>query len=49
MIESLTLALSYPLRLMATFGAVAVLKALGVAVSADRTLITIGSAMCKAS
>lgn len=43
MIESLTLALSYPLRLMATFGAVAVLKAFGVAVTADRTLITLGS------
>ena len=43
MIETLTLALSYPLRLMATFGAVAVLKLCGVAVTADRTLITLGS------
>lgn len=43
MFESLTLALSYPLRLMATFGAVGVLKFLGVAVTADRTLITVGS------
>ena len=43
MIESLTLALSYPLRLMATFGAVAVLKLCGVAVTADRTLMTLGS------
>lgn len=43
MIETLTLALSYPLRLMATFGAVALLKLCGVAVTADRTLITLGS------
>ena len=42
MFETLTLALSYPLRLMATFAAVAVLKVLGIAVEADRTLITVG-------
>lgn len=43
MIETLTLTLSYPLRLMATYGAVAVLKLFGVAVTADRTLMTLGS------
>lgn len=43
MIETLTLTLSYPLRLMATFGAAAVLRFLGVAVTVDRTLITLGS------
>ena len=43
MIEALTLALSYPLRLMATYGAVAMLKLFGIAVTADRTLITLGS------
>ena len=43
MIESLTLALSYPLRLMATFGAVGILRLCGVAVTADRTLITVGA------
>lgn len=42
MIESLTLALSYPLRLMATFAAVGVLRLFGVAVRADRTLIAVG-------
>ena len=43
MIESLTLALSYPLRLMATFGAAGILRFLGVEVTADRTLMTLGA------
>jgi len=42
MIETLTLALSYPLRLMATYGAVGILRLFDVAVTADRTLITVG-------
>lgn len=43
MIETLTLTLSYPLRLMATSVAVGLLRLFGVAVSADRTLITVGT------
>ena len=42
MIEQLVLTASYPLRLMATWLAVGVLKALGVSVSAERTLLTLG-------
>lgn len=42
MIETLMLTLSYPLRLMATFLAVGVLKLCGVAVAVDRTLMTVG-------
>lgn len=41
MIESIILALSYPLRLMATAIAVGLLRMFGVAVRADRTLITL--------
>ena len=41
MMESLILALSYPLRLMATTIAVGSLRMFGVAVSAERTLITL--------
>lgn len=41
MMESLVLALSYPLRLMATAIAVGCLRMFGVAVSAERTLITL--------
>lgn len=43
MIESLVLTLSYPLRLMATGLAVGALKAMGVSVSAERTLLVLGS------
>ena len=43
MIEYIGLTLSYPLRLMATWLAVGVLKAIGVPVSAERTLITVDS------
>ena len=43
MIESLGLTFSYPLRLMATWLAVGVLEAVGVPVSADRTLIALDS------
>ena len=43
MIEYIFLTLSYPLRLMATWLAVGVLKAVCVPVSADRTLITLDS------
>ena len=43
MIEYIGLTLSYPLRLMATWLAVGALKAVGVPVSAERTLITLGS------
>lgn len=43
MIEALTLAISYPLRLMATFAAAGLLKALGIAVVTDRTLLTLGA------
>ena len=42
MIETAVLALSYPLRLMATWLAVGCLKLFGVVVEADRTLITVG-------
>ena len=41
MIESMVLSLSYPLRLMATAIAVGCLRLFGVAVSAERTLITL--------
>ena len=43
MIEYIGLTLSYPLRLMATWLAVGVLKAVGVSVSAERTLIALDS------
>ena len=43
MIEYIFLTLSYPLRLMATWLAVGVLKIVGVSVSADRTLIALDS------
>ena len=43
MIEYIGLTLSYPLRLMATWLAVGVLKAIGVPVSAERTLIVLDS------
>ena len=43
MIEYIGLTLSYPLRLMATWLAVGVLKALGVPVSAEHTLIAVDS------
>ena len=43
MIEYIGLTISYPLRLMATWLAVGVLKAIGVPVSAKRTLITVDS------
>ncbi|MBO7688906.1 MAG: exosortase/archaeosortase family protein [Kiritimatiellae bacterium] len=43
MIEYIGLTLSYPLRLMATWLAVGVLKIFGVPVSAERTLITLDS------
>lgn len=43
MIESIILALSYPLRLMATAIAVGCLRIFGVAVRAERTLITLES------
>lgn len=41
MLESLVLALSYPLRLMATWIAVGCLKLFGVSVRADQTLIVL--------
>lgn len=41
MIESVTLALSYPLRLMATWLSVGSLRLFGVPVHADRTLISL--------
>ena len=41
MTDAIVLALSYPLRLMATFLAVGCLRLFGVAVRAERTLITI--------
>ena len=43
MIEYIGLTLSYPLRLMATWLAVGVLKIVGVSVSAERTLIALNS------
>ena len=43
MIEYIGLTLSYPLRLMATWLAVGVLKIFGVPVSAERTLIVLDS------
>ena len=43
MIESIVLSLSYPLRLMATYIAVGCLKLFGLAVHAERTLITLES------
>lgn len=43
MIEYIGLTLSYPLRLMATWLAVGVLKVVGVSVSAERTLIALDS------
>ena len=43
MIEYLFLTISYPLRLMATWLAVGVLKAVGVPVSVKHTLISLGS------
>ena len=43
MIENVVLTLSYPLRLMATWLAVGVLKTFGVPVSAERTLIALDS------
>ena len=43
MIEYIGLTLSYPLRLMATWLAVGVLKVVGVPVSAERTLISLDS------
>ena len=43
MIEQIVLTLSYPLRLMATWLAVGVLKAAGVSVSAERTLLVLGA------
>ena len=43
MIEYIGLTLSYPLRLMATWLAVGVLKVVGVPVSAERTLIVLDS------
>ena len=43
MIEYISLTLSYPLRLMATWLAVGALKAVGVPVSAEHTLIALDS------
>ena len=43
MLEQIVLTLSYPLRLMATWLAVGVLKVVGVSVSAERTLISLDS------
>ena len=43
MIESISLTLSYPLRLMATWLSVAPLRLFGVPVTADRTLISLES------
>ncbi|MBQ4200194.1 MAG: exosortase/archaeosortase family protein [Kiritimatiellae bacterium] len=42
MLESIVLAASYPLRLMATWLSVGCLRLFGVDVEADRTLITLG-------
>lgn len=43
MIESFVLTVSYPMRLMATWLAVAFLKAVGVSVTAERTLMSLDS------
>ena len=43
MIDQLVLTISYPLRLMATWLAVGALKAVGVSVSAERTLLVLGA------